>query len=207
MNFKELTIDQIIEQLPEATKVFRENKLVFCCGTGGNLKLPIACSEANANYEKIEQELGELIAKDKISQNAKPNEIITSICKLNQKELSQRLPELLFLSNKVEKVHRDSPDCPAGLAVLLEKLTSDLTVHIQYEKNIIEKNDRNEIQKAKQNLETIQLTLSNVLKKTNNGIPPLHACNSWRALYGGISNLNQEIKSNVNLEISAFNQL
>ena len=49
----------------------------------------------------------------------------------------QQLPELIRLALKVEQVHADSPDCPAGLADHLRTMQQELESHMQKEEQVL----------------------------------------------------------------------
>lgn len=210
MNFKEQTLDQIIENYPEASKVFRDNKLVFCCGTGGNLKLQIACEEAGCNYEKVEAELNQLLAKNSnLNSNQDTYKIIEDINNDYLFKLVNIIPELMFLANKVEKVHQNSVHCPKGLHSEISTFKTELTTHLNNEQELLKKTSnisdaKVAIQKSEKDHEKIKSILSEINRITDNTTPPEGACNSWKALYGGLKNLIHSIDTNIKLEKEQF---
>ena len=210
MNFKEQTLDQIIENYPEASKVFRDNKLVFCCGTGGNLKLQIACEEAGCDFEKVEKELNQLLMKNlNLSSNQDTYKIIEDINNDYLFKLGNIIPELIFLANKVEKVHQNSVHCPKGLHSEISSFKTELTAHLTNEQDLLRKTSEPSdlkvvIQKSVQEHNKLNSIISEINRITDNTTPPEGACNSWKALYGGLKNLINSIDINIKAEKEQF---
>ena len=45
----------------------------------------------------------------------------------------QQIPDLIELSSKVERVHANKPDVPAGLTEVLNKIEEEMAVHMKDE--------------------------------------------------------------------------
>ncbi|RFO97336.1 iron-sulfur cluster repair di-iron protein [Rhodoferax lacus] len=119
-----------------------------------------------------------------------------------------QLPELIRMARRVEAVHREHPQVPAGLADVLDAMEQDLLVHMQKEEAILFP-----LLKAGGNpfvgqpismmrAEHIEhgATLDRLAGLTNNATPPQGACNTWRALYAGIAQLSEDLAHHIHLE-------
>ena len=127
----------------------------------------------------------------------------------------EQLPELIRMARRVEAVHREHPDVPAGLADLLEEAEQDLLSHMMKEENILFpmlKAGGNPFVSQPIGMMRAEHTqhaemLEQLMRLCNNAIPPEGACNTWRALYAGIAQLNDDRINHIHLENNRlFNQ-
>ena len=127
----------------------------------------------------------------------------------------EQLPELIRMARRVEAVHREHPDVPAGLADLLEEAEQDLLSHMMKEENILFpmlKAGGNPFVSQPIGMMRAEHTqhgamLEQLMRLCNNAIPPEGACNTWRALYAGIAQLNDDLINHIHLENNMlFNQ-
>jgi regulator of cell morphogenesis and NO signaling len=119
-----------------------------------------------------------------------------------------QLPELLRMARRVEAVHREHPQVPTGLADVLEDMEQDLLAHMQKEEAILFPmllaggNPYVNQPIAMMRSEHVQhgATLERLSALTHNATPPNGACNTWRALYAGIAQLQEDLVSHIHLE-------
>jgi regulator of cell morphogenesis and NO signaling len=118
------------------------------------------------------------------------------------------LPELIALSRKVEAVHRDHPQVPAGLSDALRQMQGDLEEHMTKEEAILFPAMR-QWAKGKFSIPTAafrhehddqgtQLRLLESL--TDDFTLPEGACRSWQALYIGTAQLAEDLIEHIHLE-------
>jgi regulator of cell morphogenesis and NO signaling len=198
-------IGQIAIHLPGSTAVFRRLKLDFCCG--GQISLGQATADKGQDLQAVLNELGALERADSSLEFTDPATLIDHILERYHAVHRDQLPELLRMARRVEAVHRDHPEVPAGLAELLE----------QAEKNLLDQMDVEESSvfpllkaggsaKAKQAIDTLRAEhtahgamLMQMLALTQNAIPPDGACNTWRALYSGIAQFHDDLSRHIHL--------
>jgi len=120
----------------------------------------------------------------------------------------RELAELIPLAQKVERVHGDHSQRPAGLADLLTQMQAELEHHMMREEQVLfptllaggggcapfairqmrhEHDDHAELLRA-------------LAERTNGFAPPDEACRSWRALYEGCAKLAADLKAHIALE-------
>ncbi|MGK0220248.1 MAG: regulator of cell morphogenesis and NO signaling, partial [Planctomycetota bacterium] len=124
----------------------------------------------------------------------------------------EELPRLTAMARKVEQVHGEKPDCPRGLGEFLERLTEELEMHMQKEEQmlfpmILAGRGRmvampisvmeEEHQDHGKNLERMRELAANFE-------PPEGACNTWRALYLGLAQLERDLMEHIHLENNAL---
>ena len=119
-----------------------------------------------------------------------------------------QLPELVRMAHRVESVHRDQPDVPAGLGAFLETLQHELLQHMHKEEAILFP-----MLKAGGNPFVVHpigmmraehtdhgAALDQLGTLTHNATPPAGACNTWRALYAGVAQLRDDLTEHIHLE-------
>ena len=199
-------IGQIAVQLPGATAVFRRLKLDFCCG--GQISLQQAATDKGLDVQQLLAELGTLQRPQEVPALTDPTALIDHILTRYHEVHRQQLPELIRMARRVEAVHRDHPQVPVGLAELLETMEQELLSHMEKEEIILFpaiKAGHNAvvgepIQMMRSEHTDHGAMLERVAQLTQNATPPEGACNTWRALYAGIAQLNDDLINHIHLE-------
>ena len=202
----EQQIGQIAVQLPGATAVFRRLKLDFCCG--GQVSLAKAAADKGLDADAVLAELAALQRSDAVPEAASPSALIDHILARYHEVHRAQLPELIRMARRVEAVHRDHSEVPAGLADALEAMEQELLSHMHKEEAVLfpmlraggnsfvtqpiammrhEHNDHGE-------------ALEQIARLTHDITPPLGACNTWRALYAGLAQLRDDLINHIHLE-------
>lgn len=204
-DFASRTVAEIAASLPGSTAVFRRHKLDFCCG--GGAKLEDAAADRGASLPTLEAELAALVMPENVVPTSSPDLIALLLTRYHEVH-RRELPELLRLARRVEAVHGDKPDCPHGLADLLETMATELEDHMQKEEQVLFPMMvrgappmivhpiavmRHEHDNHGEHLRTLEAL-------TNGATPPNGACNTWRALYAGIAKLEDDLMQHIHLE-------
>ena len=200
------SIGQIAVQLPGATAIFRRLKLDFCCG--GQTRLAVAAAEKGLDIQAVMAELRALQQPETLPPHADVSKLIDHILSRYHEVHRQQLPELIRMARRVEAVHRDHAEAPHGLAELLENMEEELISHMLKEETILFpalKSGRNAIVSqpiAMMRTEHLDhgAQLDKLLALTQDATPPAGACNTWRALYAGIAQLNDDLINHIHLE-------
>ncbi len=199
-------LGQIAVQLPGATAVFRRLKLDFCCG--GQISLRQAAQDKHLDLAALLAELAGLERGDMSPQSTDATTLIDHILERYHAVHREQLPELIRMARRVEAVHREHPDVPVGLAVLLEGIEAEMLDHMQKEENVLFpmlKSGGNPfvvqpigMMRTEHIGHGQQLDRLNAL--THDATPPQGACNTWQALYAGIAQLNDDLINHIHLE-------
>jgi len=118
------------------------------------------------------------------------------------------LPELIRMARRVEVVHRENPNVPAGLGDLLEELQAELLTHMHKEEAILFpmlKSGGNPFVTQPIGMMRAEhvdhgAALERLLAMTNDANPPAGACNTWRALYTGIAQFADDLVNHIHTE-------
>lgn len=199
-------IGQIAVQLPGATAVFRRLKLDFCCG--GQVSLTKAATDKGLDVNAVLAELSAFQRPEIAPGLTEPVALINHILSRYHDVHREQLPELIRMARRVEAVHRDNPNVPEGLAALLETAQEELLSHMQKEETILFpmlKAGGNPI--VTQPIGVMRhehvdhgAMLEKLAALTYDATPPAGACNTWRALFAGIAQLNDDLINHIHLE-------
>ncbi len=119
-----------------------------------------------------------------------------------------QLPALIELSRKIEMVHEDDPECPAGLADVLTSIWQELDSHMLKEENVLFpmlSKGMKDMAKAPISVmllehEQHEEGVDRLLKLTKNLFLPDSACGSWEKLYSGIGEFIEDLRLHLALE-------
>jgi regulator of cell morphogenesis and NO signaling len=202
----EQALGQIAVQLPGATAVFRRLKLDFCCG--GQISLREAAADKGLNLDAVLGELAQLQRPTGVASVSEPGALIDHILTRYHEVHRAQLPELIRMARRVEAVHREHPDVPAGLGDFLEQMEQELLSHMMKEEQVLFP-----MLKAGGNPMVVHpigmmrhehvdhgAALERLAALTHDATPPAEACNTWRALYAGIAQLNDDLINHIHLE-------
>lgn len=200
------TIGSIAVALPGATAVFRRLKLDFCCG--GQISLAQAAADKGLALDSVMAELTALQRPASAPEAATPAEMVDHIIARYHDVHRQQLPELIRMARRVEAVHRDNPDVPAGLGDLLEAMQAELLTHMHKEEAILFpmlKSGGNPFVTqpiGMMRAEHVEhgAALERLLALTQDANPPTGACNTWRALYTGIAQFSDDLIQHIHTE-------
>ena len=137
-----------------------------------------------------------------------PGDLIDHIIARYHNVHRAQLPELIRMAHRVEAVHSTHPAVPAGLGDFLERMEQELSTHMHKEEAILFP-----MLKLGGNPFVVQpigmmrhehldhgIALEQLSAMTHNATPPEGACNTWRALYGGIAQLSDDLINHIHLE-------
>lgn len=202
----EQTLGQIAVQLPGATAIFRRLKLDFCCG--GQVSLREAAASKGLDLPAVLNELSQLQRPSALPAAGEPGALIDHILARYHEVHRAQLPELVRMARRVEAVHREHPDVPAGLADFLEHMEQELLSHMMKEEQVLFP-----MLKAGGNPFVVQpigmmrhehvdhgVALEKLAALTHDATPPAESCNTWRALYAGIAQLGDDLINHIHLE-------
>ena len=203
--FASRSLGEIAVSLPGATAIFRRHKLDFCCG--GAESLEGAAKRKGLDPAPIAAELAKLSPQA----SALPDDVeglVSLIVERYHAVHRRELPELRKLAARVEAVHADHPDVPAGLADLLARLQGELESHMQKEEQVLfpmmiadgHPMITHPIAMMRHEHDTAGEDLSAVTALTRDMTPPQGACNSWRALYAGLAKFAEDLTEHVHIE-------
>jgi len=208
-----ITPDQTLADLAVtragASRVFRRHGLDFCCH--GRIALADACApkglSADALIREIEDE--ERVAERFARWDRLPlGDLVDHIVHRYHEPLRPELFRLVEMAARVENVHREKATCPTGLAAVLAQMRADLEQHMEEEEQrlfpLVRDGRGVEAAEVVRQLETEHEDAGRDLLRlralTRDLVPPPEACGTWKALYLGLAELENELMQHIHLE-------
>jgi regulator of cell morphogenesis and NO signaling len=194
---------------PGAARVFFHHRLDFCCG--GRRTLGDACRERGLDAAAILEEIGHSapLQADGPRWDREPlTALVDHIVSTYHARLRRDLPDLIAMAWRVEQRHGDKPACPLGLTAHLERMHAEVLDHLQKEEQILfPMIARGVGSRAAAPVQVMELehdqhrdNLLRLRTLTGDLQPPAYACATWRALYAGLAQLEQELMEHIHLE-------
>lgn len=205
----EQSIGRLARNIPGATRVFRQHRLDFCCG--GSKRLADALAERGVPAEPVLEELARLDERHEAPESWDQVDNAALVGHIQQhyhERHREQLPELIRLATRVEQVHGERPDCPVGLAHLLQEIRQELESHMLKEEQVLfpllQMPDltplRMPITIMREEHDQHGESLAALERLTNDITPPRGACNTWRALYSGLEQFREDLMMHIHLE-------
>jgi regulator of cell morphogenesis and NO signaling len=203
------TLAEVATRFPGAARVFQRHGLDFCCH--GQVPVAQACAlrglDARHVVEELRRESQPAPPAERWDQKPVP-ELIDHLLHHYHDRHRAELTRLTALAGHVERVHRDKPACPRGLAAQLQFTSRELENHMHKEESVlfpmlraghgphaggpIQVMESEHLEHGR-NLEA--------LRRICHGFePPPDACGSWRELYRGLAAFERELMQHIHLE-------
>jgi regulator of cell morphogenesis and NO signaling len=187
-------IGQIAAEHPLATRVFSRHGIDFCCGGGK----PIAevCDakglDTPAVLEEIESELSEAKIDLERWDKAELDALIEHILVTYHRPLEEELPRLEFMARKVFRVHGErQPEVLGALLSTFLGLKTELESHMMNKEQILFPM----IRQGQGSRTAGPVTIMEQEHESAGG-----ACNTWRALWHGLADLEESLHQHIHLE-------
>jgi regulator of cell morphogenesis and NO signaling len=203
------TLAELAVTEPGAARVFYRNGLDFCCG--GRRPLDEVCAARGLDTDAVLEQ----IARENPGAGTAPrwdlrplNEVVAFIVDHYHARLRLALPELIAMAEKVESRHGDKRACPRGLAAHLHHVHVEVLDHLEKEEQVLFPLIRlGEGRTAVGPVQVLELehddhkrNLDILRTLATDFVPPPEACVTWRALYLGLQQLEQELMEHIHLE-------
>lgn len=207
LGLAERSLGELATALPGATAILRKEKLDYCCG--GAKTLREAAAAKSLDLAELTAALETLaVTAPPVAEAADSPVLIDQIVSRYHETHKRELPELIRLATRVEAVHRERPDVPAGLADLLERILGELTEHMHKEEFILFPLMRNGGHPAIGGPIAVMLGehedhgahLRALETLTGDFVAPEGACNTWRALYLGLRKFADDLVDHISTE-------
>lgn len=216
MNITETTtVAEIASTLPSSVRVFQRHGIDFCCG--GRTPLASACEERGVAFSQIVDAIEASThtpQSDPRDWNSAPLAALTDhIVATYHEPLRDELPRLESMAAKVSRVHGLKAPHLMRLAAIVTELSADLQLHMRKEELVLFPAIRTLEAKAQSELRLFTpismmehehdhagTLLSELRLITDDYVAPAWACETFRALYHGLSEFETEMHVHVHLE-------
>jgi regulator of cell morphogenesis and NO signaling len=216
MNITEsTTVAEIASTLPSSVRVFQRHGIDFCCG--GKMPLALACKEQGVPLAEIVDAIeasAHTDVADPRDWNSEPlAALIDHIIATYHDPLREELPRLDSMAIKVSRVHGMKAPHLTRLAAIVAELSVDLQLHMRKEELVLFPAIRTLEASAQRDLrlegpitvmehehDDAGVLLSELRTITDGYAAPEWACETFRALYHGLSELEAAMHVHVHLE-------
>lgn len=208
-------VGELVAERPGRSRVFQANKIDFCCQ--GTRTLREACERKKISPEQIvaelEQELADKVEPGTNPAELAPHELCEYIVQRHHGYIRDEIPRLHAMSQRVAHVH--GPHTPSLVDVfhIFSAMSEELVSHIQKEENDLfpvvsaisrgekpENLDKDPIDAMMHEHEETGAALKKLRELTQDFQPPPEACNTYRALFAGLEELEADIHRHIHLE-------
>lgn len=203
-------VGRIAASAPLATRVFARHGIDFCCAGGTSLEE--ACSQrglaADTLLSEIQAELAAAPAAPETWTDAPLDQLIDHIIDVYHRPLDEELPRIEGLARKVHRVHGERH--PSLITVLSSYLLlkRELELHMRKEEEVLFpliRSGRGEmahmpVSVMESEHEEAGGHLRDLRKATDDYQLPDGACNTWRALWHALEDLERSLHEHIHLE-------
>jgi regulator of cell morphogenesis and NO signaling len=210
------TVGEIVRAVPGRARIFEKLGIDYCCG--GKKPLAEVCRAKRLDPDTV---LAMLDALDNASETPSINpdamglaELCDHIERRHHDYLRQELPRLDFMTRKVAAVHGDHEPRLCEVRQIFELFQEKMTAHTTEEeamvfpkirqlagKNGPEAGELKEVlSKLESEHEGAGAALARFKDLTDDYTPPEWACNTFRALYDGLRQLERNTHEHVHTE-------
>lgn len=213
----ETTVGEIVRSAPARSRIFESLGIDYCCG--GKKLLAEACRAKNLDPATVVAMLAALDAGPSAAESSDPDALsLSALCdhieRIHHGYLREELPRLDFMTRKVAAVHGDHEPRLLEVRQVFESFNVAMTSHTQEEEEKIfpairqlESPGGTGVAPLKGALDKLEsehdragAALARFRELTDNYSPPEWACNTFRALYDGLANLERETHQHVHKE-------
>ena len=202
------TVADIAATLPSSVRVFQRHGIDFCCG--GKTPLAVACEEhgiAFADLVAAIETSRRTPQADERDWNAEPlSRLVDHIIATYHEPLREELPRLEAMAAKVARVHGGRAPHLARFEGIVAELSSELRAHMRKEELVLFPaicaggGPAAPIAVMEEEHEHAGALLAELRDLTEGYAPPAWACQTFRALYQGLAELEATMHVHVHLE-------
>lgn len=209
-------IRDIAAAQPSSVRVFQHYQIDFCCG--GERPIGEACREQGLAFDEVARAIEAAAARpagaDRDWTREPLSALIDYIVAVYHLPLRDELPRLQSMAEQVRRVHGDHAPYLARIEEIVAELAAELSVHMGKEEVVLFPAVR-----AIENGEALAPTwitapiavmehehdhagalLAELRRLAHDYLPPDWACQTFRALYQGLAQLEAEMHVHVHLE-------
>jgi regulator of cell morphogenesis and NO signaling len=215
----ERTVGEIVAERPSQARVFQAFGIDFCCQGGRTLRE--ACTikgiEIQSVLEQLEAGNAEKTEPENNPALLPPVELIKYIVENHHEYLRNELPRLQAMSERVSKVHGGHTASLTEIYWIFCEMADELTGHLIKEEQMLFPAIQTlyagesagisldgPVAVMLQEHEDAGGALARIRELTNGFTAPPEACNTYRALFAGLAELEEDLHRHIHLENSVL---
>ena len=211
----ERTVGELVAERPGRSRVFQAFNIDFCCQGGRTLRE--ACERkgvaADAVVEQLEAEFEDKSAPAQNPAGLPPHELAAYIVETHHGFLRRELPRLHAMSERVAHVHGGHTPSLVEMFHVFTGMETELASHMMKEEQVLFPAVVAMSQGAPapgtlevpiacmiHEHEEIGAALARLRELSHGFQPPPDACNTYRALFAGLHDLEEDLHRHIHLE-------
>lgn len=215
----ERTVGELVAERPGRSRVFQAFQIDFCCQGGKTLRQ--ACEKKGVGLDIVMAELkSESLAPAATESNLAalpPAALCDHIVETHHGFLRRELPRLHAMSQRVAHVHGGHTPSLVEIFEVFDGLAAELQDHMMKEEQILFPAVKalseggkepmaldGPVSRMIQEHDEAGHALARLRDLTNGFQPPADACNTYRALFAGLADLEEDMHRHLHLENSVL---
>lgn len=214
------TVGELVAERPGRSRIFQGLGMDFCCQ--GNKTLKEACEkkglEASFVVGLIEEEGKASSSEESNPGELPPAELCQYIVDTHHQFLRDELPRIYAMAKRVAQVHGGHTPTLVEVFEVFCEMAKELEDHMGKEEQIlfpaIERMDTDggvgngslegPVSVMLREHDDVGAALAKLRELTNGFAPPVEACNTYRALFAGLADLEVDLHKHIHLENSVL---
>ncbi len=215
----ERTVGELVAERPGRSRVFQTLQIDFCCQGGRTLRE--ACERKGVALEdvlaRLEAEQAAAPPPENNPADLPPHDLADYIVETHHGFLRRELPRLHAMSVRVAQVHGGHTPSLIEVSQAFEGLFLELDSHMMKEEQVLFP-AVSEISRGRREPMPLDAPIAHMIEEheetgealtrlrelTNGYQPPAEACNTWRALFAGLADLEEDLHHHIHLENSVL---
>ena len=213
------TVGEIVAERPSQSRIFQAFGIDFCCQGGRTLREACEkkCIAAESVIEQLEAELRDKPAPEVNPAVFPPDQLADHIVAKHHRYLRDELPRLHAMAARVAQVHGAHTLSLVEVYEVFSDMAAELAEHMIKEEQVlfpaIKAMVRGEsapmpldgpIACMLHEHDDAGEALARLRELTNGFTPPPEACNTYRALFAGLAELEEDLHVHIHLENSVL---
>ncbi len=209
------SVGELVAERPGRSRVFQTHHIDFCCQGGTTLRE--ACERKGVSLDtvvtELEREQADPVEPQSNPAELPPHALCDHIVRQHHDFLRQELPRLHAMSERVARVHGGHAASLVEVFKVFTGMANELFAHMQKEEQIlfpaikamsedkaVPESLEGPISVMVQEHDEAGAALEKLGDLTNRYQPPADACNTYRALFAGLAELEDDLKRHIHLE-------
>ena len=215
----ERTVGELVAERPGRSRIFQAHGIDFCCQ--GGRTVTEACARKGISpqtvAEQLEAELSDQNAPVENPATLPLHDLADYIVETHHNFLRRELPRLHAMADRVAEVHGGHTPSLVDIFDVFRGLEEELASHIMKEERVlfpfVSALSRREAVPVSldepiacmiHEHEDAGAALTQLRQLSNDFQPPFDACNTYRALFAGLKDLEKDLHTHIHLENSAL---
>ncbi len=209
------SVGEMVAELPARSRVFQSYGIDFCCQGGRTVRE--ACGRKGLDLVRVVDELERVAVgagvEERNPAELPPGELAVYIVERFHEPLRRELPRLRAMAQRVAQVHGGHTPALREVLEVFLGLEAELTSHLLKEEQILfpaieaiesgydgQMHLDGPIACMFHEHEDAGAALVRLRELTGGFVPPADACNTYRALFSGLAELEESLHRHIHLE-------